>query len=115
MQAVERAGDEARLLDVRGRQFVFESIIRPSLIEGIEYGDDAQALRWYPVAKRKVIVLDPAVQFGQPIIASAGVPTDALAAAFAAEGADAQRVARIYRVTPGAVHAAVGFERRLAA
>lgn len=115
MQAIERAGEDVKLLDVRDRQFTIESIIRPSLIEGIEYGDDAQALRWYPVARKKVIVLDPAVQFGEPIIADAGVPTDTLAAAVAAEGGDVQRVARLYRVPPQAVKAAVDFEHRLAA
>ncbi|WP_422192029.1 DUF433 domain-containing protein [Aquabacterium sp.] len=115
LEAVERAGEEARMLDVRNRQFAIESVIRPSLIEGIEYGADAQALRWYPEPKRKLIVLDPALQFGEPIIADAGVPTDTLAAAFKAEQGDAQRVARLYRVTPQAVRAAVAFEQKLAA
>lgn len=115
LEAVERVGDETKMLDVRERQFAFESIIRPSLIEGIEYGDDSQALRWYPVSKRKVIVLDPGLQFGEPIIAKAGVPTDTLAAAFKAEQEDAHRVGRLYRVSPEAVRAAVVFEHRLAA
>lgn len=115
LEAVERAGEEARMLDVRDRQFAIESVIRPSLIEGIEYGANAQALRWYPEPKRKLIVLDPALQFGEPIIADAGVPTDTLSAAFKAEQGDAQRVARLYRVTSQAVRAAVAFEQKLAA
>jgi len=115
LEAVERAGEEAKILDVRDRQFAIDAVIRPSLLEGIEYGDNSQALRWYPVPKRKVIVLDPILQFGEPIIAEAGVPTDTLAAAFKAEQGDAQRVARLYRVTPQAVRAAVDFEHRLAA
>lgn len=115
LEAVERAGEDAKMLDVRERQFAFDAIIRPSLIEGIEYGGNAQALRWYPVPKRRVIVLNPALQFGEPIIEEAGVPTDTLAAAFKAESGDARRVARLYRVTPQAVRAAVEFEHRLAA
>ncbi len=115
LEAVERAGEDAKMLDVRERQFAFDAIIRPSLIEGIEYGGNAQALRWYPVPKRRVIVLNPALQFGEPIIEEAGVPTDTLVAAFKAEGGDARRVARLYRVTPQAVRAAVEFEHRLAA
>lgn len=115
LEAIDRVGGEASILDIRERQFAIESIIRPSLIEGIEYGEHYQALRWFPVPKKKVIVLDPAVQFGEPIIADAGVPTDTLAAALAAEGGDVQRVARLYRGTPQAVNAARDFERRLAA
>lgn len=115
LEAIERAGEEAKMLDVRERQFAFDAIIRPSLLEGIEYDANAQALRWYPVSKRKVIVLNPTVQFGEPIIEDAGVPTDTLAAAVKAEQGDVQRVARLYQVTPQAVRAAVEFEHRLAA
>ena len=115
LEAVERAGEDPKLLDLRKRQFAIGEVIRPSLIEGIEYDGHAQALRWYPVAKRRLIVLDPQVQFGQPIIAEAGVPTDTLSDAYFAEDKDAGRVARLYRVTPQAVQAAVAFEHRLAA
>jgi uncharacterized protein (DUF433 family) len=115
MEAVERAGEDSRLLDVRNRQFVFDAIVRPSLFEGIEYDRMGHAQRWFPVPRGRLIVLDPEVQFGEPIIASAGVPTDTLYAAYQAEGKDRARVARLYRVTPQAVSAAVAFEQRLAA
>lgn len=115
LEAVERVGDDPKLLDIRKRQFAIDAVIRPSLIEGIEYDKHAHALRWYPVPRRRVIVLDPQVQFGEPIIADAGVPTDTLSAAYFAEGKDFGRVARQYRVTPQAVQAAVAFEHRLAA
>ena len=114
-EAVERLGEDPKLLDVRKRQFAFDAVIRPSLLDGIEYGADTHALRWFPVAKKRLIVLDPAVQFGEPIIADTGVPTDTLAAAYTAEGGDAARVARLYRVTPQAVKAAVAFENQMAA
>ncbi|WP_325546103.1 DUF433 domain-containing protein [Ramlibacter sp.] len=115
LEAVRRSGDDPTLLDVRGRQFAIDAVIRPSLIEGIEYDRDAHALRWYPVPKRRLIVLDPQVQFGEPIIADAGVPTDTLRDAYLAEGKSVGRVARLFRVSPQAVQAAVAFESRLAA
>lgn len=115
LEAVERAGQDPKLLDVRRRQFAMDAVIRPSLLEGIEYGPDASALRWYPVPRKRLVVLDPQIQFGQPIVADAGVPTDALAAAFKAEGENAERVARLYRVKPQEVKAAVAFEQQLAA
>jgi uncharacterized protein (DUF433 family) len=115
LEAAERATGDKKLLDVRGRQFVFDAVIRPSLYEGIVYGDRGQAQRWFPVHQRRVIVLDPQIQFGEPIVADAGVPTDTLYAAYIAEGRDRQRVAKLYQVTPASVSAAVAFEQRLAA
>lgn len=118
LEAVERAGEDAKLLDIQRRQFVMDAVIRPSLLEGIEYeGEDgaSNASRWFPDAQTRVIVLDPKIQFGEPIIAASGVPTDALAAAYRAEGENAKRVARLFDVSPDAVRAAVDFENRLAA
>ncbi|MDP2018907.1 MAG: DUF433 domain-containing protein [Hydrogenophaga sp.] len=114
MEAVARSEDDPQLLDIRKRQFVFDAVIRPSLFEGIEYDRKGEAQRWFPT-KGRLIVLDPEVQFGEPIVASAGVPTDTLFSAYKAEGKDRARVARLYRVTPQAVSAAVAFEQRLAA
>ena len=114
LEAVKAAG-EGEMMDVPKRQLVFSSIIRPSLYMGIEYIGD-RARRWFPLGgSSKVVVLDPNVQFGTPILASAGIPTDALHAAFLAEGRDRKAVARIFSVTPQEVDAAVRFETKLAA
>lgn len=115
LQAVEAATGEHKLMDVRGRQFVFTEVIKPSLFAGIEYDRQGDARRWYPVDRRRTIVLDPEIQFGAPIIAEAGIPTDTVHAAYLAEGEDRDRVARLYRIKPAMVSAAVDFEQRLAA
>lgn len=115
LDAVGRAGEDPKLLDVRQQQYALDAVIRPSLLDGIEYGRDATALRWFPMPKKRLVVLDPQVQFGEPIVAEGGVPTDTLAAAFKAEGENVERVARLYRVKPQEVKAAVAFEQRLAA
>ncbi|MES2760504.1 MAG: DUF433 domain-containing protein [Pseudomonadota bacterium] len=114
LQAVKKTSDEALLIDVLRRQFVFSDIIKPSLYEGIEYsGDDA--IRWFPLGVRKTIVLDPAMQFGTPVVTGTGVPTDTIYASFLAEGRDKDMVARIFDLTPRMVTDAVEFEQRLAA
>lgn len=115
LEAVERAGEDPRLLDVRKRQFAMDAVIRPSLLDGIEYGADESALRWFPIPRKRLVVLDPQVQFGEPMVLEGGVPTDTLAAAFKAEGGNLERVARLYRVKPKEVKAAVAFEQLLAA
>ncbi|SRR6266851_4127634 len=114
LDALEHSG-EPRLLDVPRRQFVFREIVRPTLYAGIEY-EEERARRWYPMGSdRKVIVLDPAVQFGTPIVEQAGIPTDTLYAAYLAEGRDRVAVARIFDIAPRLVDAAVRYEEKLAA
>lgn len=93
-------------------QYKFKAIIKPSLYAGIEYLG-LEARRWYPEGPRAPIVVDPAVNFGHPIVRGTGVPTETLYASYLAEGKDRSRVARLYEVTPQAVSAAVRFEGRL--
>lgn len=115
LEAVEAATGTQKLIDVRGRQFVFSAVIKPSLYEGIEYDLRGGASRWYPVPRSKAIVLDPEVQFGEPILREAGIPTDTIHAAYLAEKKDRALVARLYRITPAMVSAAVNFEQRFLA
>ena len=80
----------------------------------IEYGAEG-AVRWFPMGKRKTILLDPALQFGTPIVAHAGIPTDTIYSSYIAEGRDQEMVARVFDITPKMVIDAVEFEERLAA
>lgn len=115
LDALEEATGRRKMIDVLGRQFVFRDVIRPSLYSGIVYADDGRsATRWYPMPKRKAVVLDPRIQFGAPVLADSGVPTDAIFAAWLAEKKDTATIARAYEVSPAAVAAAVAFEQQLA-
>lgn len=114
LQAIEQETGEPRMIDVLRKQFVFSDIIKPSLYAGIEYDEDG-AIRWYPLGKRKAIVLDPALQFGTPVVTHVGIPTDTIYASYLAEGRDKGMVARIFDLTPNMVSEAVEFEERLAA
>ena len=112
---VLHGSDEPEILDLRSRQYVIRDIIKPSLYAGIEY-EGQVARRWYPEGqRRRNVVIDPAVQFGKPIIEETGVPTETLYGTYLAEGRDEKVVARIFEVDPRHVRAAVQFEERLAA
>lgn len=108
----EATGDET-LVDVRSRQIVFTNVIKPSLYAGIDY-DGNIARMWRP-SDSKGIALDPSRQFGTPIVAEVGVPTDTLYEAFLAEGKNSKAVARQYEISAKHVAAAVRFEERLRA
>ncbi len=111
---LDETGDEA-LLDLVKRQYAFKQVIKPSLYEGIDYTGEGAAQRWYPIKRSKAVVLDPARNFGKPVLSSAGIDTAAIYHAYQAEGQDSKRVAMIFEISTAAVDAAVTFEHRIAA
>lgn len=113
LESEARAGEhDGELLDLRSRQYTFRSIIKDSLYAGIEY-EDGRARRWFPQPRSRVVVVDPAFQFGHPMIEACGVPTATLYAAFLAEDRQKAAVARIFDVPVRHVEAAVRFEEQL--
>lgn len=111
-EVLDRAG-ERQLLDLAKSQFAFGRVIGPSLYAGIEFSESDRPARWWPMGERTPVVIDPARSFGQPIESLGGVPTRTLADAVAAEGSIA-KVARLFRLEPQSVRAALRFEQRLA-
>lgn len=108
----QMSDSEEHLYDVAAKQSVIVPVIKPSLYGSIQFGPKGEVERWYPMPHSKRVVLNPRVGFGQPIIDRHGVPTQTLAAAFAAEGS-VQRVARSFEVAAEDVKAAVKFESEL--
>jgi DNA-binding transcriptional MerR regulator len=113
-RALDETGDEA-LLDMVKRQWVYEQVIKPSLYAPIDYSSEGTAQRWYPLQRSKIIVLDPMVNLGKPVVAQCGVATSAIYDAFQAVGRDIKRVARMLNVPYPAVYTAVFYEARIAA
>ena len=111
---LEETGDES-LLDLVKKQYAFKQVISPSLYDGIEYADQGEAQRWFPLKHNKWVVLDPARNFGKPMLAGMGVTVDAVFSAWQAEGENIRRVATLYDIPVAAVEAAIQFEHRTAA
>lgn len=104
--------DDPELLDLVRSQFAFKKILQPYL-RGLEYEDQMLA-RWWPLGRRRSVVIDPARSFGRPIGARSSVPTDLLAKAVTREG-NVELVSRWYDVSLREVADAVAFEKSLAA
>lgn len=95
------------------------------LLTRVEWNADGVASRFFPLLERmavsaddwandKIIVLDPAVRFGRPVIAGRGVPTDAIADLYEA-GETIADIAEEFDCTPVQIKAAIRFESRLLA
>lgn len=106
------ASDEAKLLDLKRKQYAFKRIVEQSF-KDLELDGDLVA-RWRPYQGKQTIVVDPQRAFGQPIAAATGVPTVVLAEAVKAEGSVA-RVAAIFEVDKAVVQDAVRFQKELMA
>lgn len=81
----------------------------------IEYNDDGAPIRFYPFTRGygredpKLVVIDPAVKFGRPVIAGTGVPTGTIAK-FVKAGESIEELAEDYRVRPAEIEEAVRYE-----
>lgn len=108
---LEETGDES-LLDLVKKQYAFKQVISPSLYEGIEYSEGGEAQCWYPLKRNRKVVLDPARNFGKPMLSDSGVSVEAILGAWRAEGENAKRVASLYEIDVAAVEAAIKFDNR---
>jgi len=106
----QESGD-ACLVDITNDQREFERIVTPFL-KKLDF--DHGIARWWPLGKKRMVVVDPVRNLGQPTAARSGVPTRVLARSFKANGS-VESVVRWFEVAPGEVRDAVKFEQTLAA
>jgi uncharacterized protein (DUF433 family) len=108
---LDKPGEE-EMIEVLSRQRVFPDILLPFL-QKIDYDEVTEMARRWCIAD--LVVIDPAICLGKPIIAGVGITTAVLAASYQANNQNAELVADWFRVHSKHVIAAVEFERSLAA
>jgi uncharacterized protein (DUF433 family) len=110
-RALDGKGRE-ELIEVLTRQGVFPQVLLPFL-KTIDYDKVQLLARRWRIAP--MVVVDPEICFGAPVVEAVGIPTAILAAAYEANKQSAQLVARWYNVSPQHVVAAARFESGRAA
>ncbi len=101
-----------KMIEVLTHQSVFVDILLPFL-KRISYDEATQLARRWLITE--MIVIDPAICLGKPIVEPVGIATAILASAYEANHKNAELVAEWYSVHARHVIAAVDFERNLAA
>jgi uncharacterized protein (DUF433 family) len=106
--------DEGReeLIDILRDQKVFPTVILPFL-KKIKYDKMNDLAKCWRIAD--MVVLDPSICYGKPIVQQIGVSTAILANAYRANNENVDLVAYWYKVKPRHIMAAVEFENRYAA
>ena len=90
----------------------FETIVLPFLHQ-IEYDQQRRlAIRWRIA---DLVVIDPAIRFGKPVVEQTGIATSILSRSCYANHQDVELVGRWFGVEPRHVRAAVSFENGVAA
>ena len=110
MEVVE-SDSERRILNLMNDNFEMGDVIERSLFDSILYADDL-AVRWRPHPGIELVIIDPRLAFGRPVIDKFGVPTDVLHNAYMTEGGYEDAAAE-FQVDVEYVRAAVDFERAL--
>jgi uncharacterized protein (DUF433 family) len=104
--------NKAEMTEVLTHQRVFADILLPFL-KRINYDTATRLARRWCIAD--MVVIDPAICLGKPIIGEVGIATSILAGAYHANKNDAEVVADWYNIHSKHVIAAVDFERSLVA
>ncbi len=106
------AQGQSEMIEVLTYQRVFPDILLPFL-KRIDYNEaTSMAQRW---CIANLVVIDPAICLGKPIVDGVGIATAILSASYEANDQDAEFVADWFRVNATHVIAAVEFERSMAA
>ena len=102
---------QEELKEVLTHQKVFPQILHPFL-KKIDYGQASKlAERW---RIDRMVIVDPRICFGKPVVEPVSIPTAILAAAYLANKEDPDLVASWYDIHPSHVMAAVEFESKMA-
>jgi uncharacterized protein (DUF433 family) len=95
------------LTEVLSRRKVYPHTLLPFLHQ-LDYDEATALARRWRIAE--LVVVDPAIGFGKPVVEPVGIATAVLAAAYDANDRDAELVGDWYNVHPDYVLAAVQFE-----
>lgn len=111
---IAESGEEW-ISDLAKRQKVFAEVMSPAILESISFDERQNPVTWQPDPVDPLIQIDPKRGFGKPYVLPSYLSTRTLSKAYAAEGENAEAVARYFDITEDEVIRAANFEKRIAA
>lgn len=100
---------DASLIDLINKQFQFSKFVEPYLYECIDFNKYDQAEKWWPLGKKKNIVLDPSRNFGQPILNNYNIRTDLIFELYKSQHS-INEIREWYEIDDNAILSAIEFE-----
>ena len=102
------------LVNSKDNQVWCRELSKPELFEGIDFKDDLPT-RWMPYKDLPEVILDPAYNYGMPVLKKYNLKTLTVFDAYVAEQEDINKVSKWFGIEPEIAMQAVKYERRLAA
>jgi uncharacterized protein (DUF433 family) len=106
--------NDASLIDLINKQFQFDKIVEPLLFDSIDFNKYDRAERWWPNGKEKNIVLDPARNFGQPILNKYNTRTEVIFELYKNDHS-IEEIVEWYEIDKDSIIEAIEFEQGLTA
>lgn len=108
----EQTGDKA-LYDLKSKNWAMHEVIAQSLLEGVEFDADGDAVAYHPREQTPGVIVRPAWSFGKPVLKGAKIPTRTIFESFCAEEETEESVAHWFGISRDEVREAVKFETLL--
>jgi uncharacterized protein (DUF433 family) len=114
LQVAKSEGD-TKLLNLVTKQFAMYDVLEAVLARGLIFDPTSGlAMRWRPREKEfPDVLVDPRIAYGQPVIESARVPTEAIFNTWKAEDGSYKAAAEWFEITEALAQEAVEFELAL--
>ena len=106
--------NDTSLLDLLNKQFQLDEVVEPILYECIDFNEYDYAEKWWPLGKKKDIVLDPSRNMGQPILNKYNVRTELIYELYKTNHS-INEISEWYELDEKSIEAAISFEKDLAA
>ncbi|MEM1019385.1 MAG: DUF433 domain-containing protein [Pseudomonadota bacterium] len=110
LETIDQNGSS--LVDLKKRQHVFQKIVERTLVD-IDFGEGV-AKRWWAAGRKKSVLVDPSVAFGQPVIRGTRIPTSRVVEVAKAEGGVGE-AATLFNISVSDAKDAIAFEAKLTA
>lgn len=111
---IARESDTQELIDLIWKQYQFTEIVLPTLYECIDFNHYEVAERWWPLGREKGVVVDPARNFGKPIIDRINISVDLILDLYRS-GHGVEAISDWYEIDKEHVELAISFNERLSA
>lgn len=111
---IAQEDNDTSLLDLLAKQYQMSSIIKPTLLECIDFDKYDFAERWWPLGKTKDVVLDPSRNMGQPIINKYNVRTELIFELHKTKHS-IKEISDWYELDEESINTAIDYESRLTA
>jgi len=111
---IAQKDNDSSLLDLLKSQYQFGSIIEPTLYECIDFNRYNLAERWWPLGRKKDIVLDPSRNMGQAILNKHNIRTDLIYELHKTKHS-IEEISDWYELDKNSIKTAISYESGLAA